>query len=315
MVLVDAGDALAQVWPSAIEKKDSEAARKRADFLLSQMAAMGYAAVAVGERELVFPYPELAKKAAAAKLPLLAANLVDPADKKPFPGRTMAKVAGRKVGFFAVVDGGEYERHKLRCLSALGAAQVEADALRKEGAEIVVGLLHMNYDAALRVAGSLKGVDYTIQAHDGRPVLVQQVGSTVLAGAGQRGQVVGRAVFDFQGSGPFEKIEDPGQARFSLIEQESALKNLKERQKAATSPDEQASLGVAIVAAQKRYNQSKFQAQGKQHGKRAVLTDKVTLDANIADDPKTKAAQDAAQPAPAPVPPAASPQPRPETSK
>ncbi|HEY3447811.1 MAG TPA: hypothetical protein VGK67_15755 [Myxococcales bacterium] len=293
VVLVDAGDALATLWPSAIEKADREVAEKRADFLLSQLGAMGYGALAVGERELVFPYAELAKKAAAAKLPLLAANLVDPEDKKPFPGRTMARAGGRRVGIFAVVDGGEYERHQLRCKPAAGAAQAEADALRKEGAEVVVGLLHMNYDAALRVAGELKGVDYVVQAHEGRPVLVQQAGATLLVGAGQRGQVVGRAVFDLQGAGPFVKVDDPAQARVALLEQEGTIKNLKERQKASATQDERARLGVALVAAERRYEQARAQAKPPA-GRRSVVTDRAALDAKVADDRKTKAAQDAA---------------------
>jgi len=300
VVLVDAGDALAALWPSAIEQADRPTAERRAEVLLSQLGAMGYAALAVGERELVFPYQELARKAAAAKVPLLAANLVDPAEQKPFPGRTMARAGGRKVGICAVVDGGEYERHKLRCGSALSAGQAEADALRKEGADLVVGLLHMSYDAALRVASELKGVDYVVQAHDGRPVLVQQTGATLLAGAGQRGQQVGRAVFDLQGAGPFAMLEDPARTRSSLLDQEAGLKSLKERHKAARTEEERARLGVAVVAAQKRYEQTKAKAQGKPAGRRSVLTEHVTLDARIADEPKTKAAQAAAlRPVPA----------------
>lgn len=294
VVLVDAGDALAALWPSAIDKADRAGAEARADFLLGQMGAMGYAALAVGERELVFPYAELAKKAAQAKLPLLAANLVDPWDQKPFPGRTMAKAGGRKVGVFAVVDGGEYERHKLRCRSAVSAGQAEIDALRKEGAELVVGLLHMNYDAALRVANELKGADYLVQAHDGRPVLVQQAGAALMAGAGQRGQTMGKAVFDLRGAGAFTKVEDPAQLLVALGDQAENLERLKEKQKAAASEEDRARLGLAIVATQKRMEATRAQGLAKPPAGRTVFTSKVTFDAKVADDPKVKAAQDAA---------------------
>ena len=294
VVLVDAGDALSGVWPSAVEQQDRIPAERRAEFLLAQMGALGYAALAVGERELIFPYAELAKKAAAAKVPVLAANLVDAQDKKPFPGRTMATVGGRRVGIFAVVDGGEYERHKLRCLLPAAAAQAEADALRKQGAEIVVGLLHMSYDAALRVAGTLKGVDYLVQGHDGRPVLVQQAGAALLAGAGQRGQLVGRAVLDLKGAAPFVMIEDHADARVALLEQERGLKELQDRQKAATSEEEKVRLGVALGAATKRYQAAQAKAVGKvPEGRRTATSDRVMLDAKVADAPQVKAAQDA----------------------
>lgn len=296
MVLLDAGDALSRLWPSAIEKADRPLAEAHAAFLLSQLGAMGYSALVVGERELVLGSQELLRRAAAAKLPLLAANLVDAQGKRPFPGRTMATAGGRKVGIFAVVDGGEYERHGLRCLSAAGAAQAEVDALRKAGAQVVVGLLHMNYDAALRVAGDLKGVDYVVQAHDGRPVLVQQVGATLMAGAGQRGQVVGRAVLDLRGAGPLFLVEDKADAQRAMLEQEGGLKRLQERMKAASDAEEKKQLGVALESARKRYDEARARAlSGPPAGRRTATTDRLTLNASVPDDPKVKAAQDAAQ--------------------
>jgi 2',3'-cyclic-nucleotide 2'-phosphodiesterase (5'-nucleotidase family) len=62
--------------------------------ILEAMGALGYDALAVGERDLALGVEELKKRAAAARVPLLAANLVGRDGKKPFEQRRLLKVGG-----------------------------------------------------------------------------------------------------------------------------------------------------------------------------------------------------------------------------
>ncbi|MBI5544591.1 MAG: hypothetical protein HY901_11925 [Deltaproteobacteria bacterium] len=295
MVLVDAGDALSRVWPSALEEKDRPNAEKRAAFLLEQMGVLGYAALAVGERELLFAPADLAKRAAQAKVALLAANLTDAKGAKPFAGRTMVTAGGRRVGIFAVCEGGEYERAGLKVGPALEAAQAQADLLRKEGAQLVIGLLHVPYSSALHIGGSLTGVDYVVQSHDGRPVLVQQAGATVFAGGGARGQSVGRAVFSLDGKGPLFLVPDTSQVEESLREHQRQAVEMQAALEKSTVPEEKVRLTRVVQAARKRTEELKATLVARPPaGRRAVKTDELRLNARVADEPAMKKAQEAA---------------------
>ena len=301
LILVDAGDALVVQRPVSLDEKTRPVAQARAEFLLRQLAAQGYSALAVGERELVWPTAELVKKAAEVKLTLLAANLVDAQGKHPFQARTMVTCGGRKVGLFAVVEAPEYEAAGLKVTLPAEAAQAQADALRKEGAELVVGLLHMNYDAALKLAEALKGVDYAVQSHVGRPVTCQPLKATFLAGGGMRGQQIGRAVFDLQGKGPLFDVGEAARARAQLADQERQLATVTEQLKKATD-QERPRQQALLDAVRHRRDELKSKAEAKSPaGRRTVRTDPIALDASVPDDPAVKKEQDALQAA-APAP-------------
>lgn len=254
---------------------------------------MGYAAMAVGERDLVLPLDELKKRAAAARLTLLAANLVDAHGKRPFSERLVATVGGRKIGLFAIVEGAEFERAGLRVLLPSDVARGQVEALRREGAELVVGLFHLKYDAALRLAGSLPGLDLALQAHDGRLASPQRVGEAILLAGGERGRQVGRAVLTLDGKGPLFDHSEADEARAGLVGLEREIASIEARVKAY--PAEKAQLAPSLAAMQRRQAELKARAEAKAPaGRRTVLADFVALDARVPDDPATKKAVEAA---------------------
>ncbi|HCF61158.1 MAG TPA: hypothetical protein DFS52_24570, partial [Myxococcales bacterium] len=157
MVLVDAGDALARSVRLDVEPVPTQAERRKMSFILETMGKLGYDAMAVGERDLVLGVEELKKMAAKAKVTLLAANLLDKGGKRPFEQRKLVTAGGVKVGIFAVAEGAELERKGLKVLPALEQANLQARALRKAGADLVVALLHQDYDSALKTAQKLQG--------------------------------------------------------------------------------------------------------------------------------------------------------------
>lgn len=295
MLLVDGGDSLSRLWPSSIDARDRKNAEVRAAFLLRTMGALGYQAMAVGERDLVFPVAELKQKAAAAKVTLLAANVVDAQGRRPFAERTLIQVGGRKVGVFAVTEGAEFERLGLRVLLPGDVAVAQAQALRKEGATLVVALLHLGYDASLKLAGNLSGVDFVVQAHDGRVASPQKVGAALLAAGGERGRQLGRVAF--QGldlPGPAFDLSEADQAKSLLPLVEQQLADTLRRM--AQHPEDKARLEPAMKAQSRRRDELKAKvAQPPPAGRRTVLADFVTLDGAFPDDPVFKKMVDETQ--------------------
>ncbi|MFN7132233.1 MAG: 5'-nucleotidase, partial [Myxococcales bacterium] len=213
MILLDAGDALFRVAQLPAEGPARAKEAEKAKLIVDTMGRLGYAGMAVGERDIALGVEELKKLAAAAKLPLLAANLEDSKGKKPFVERRVVPVGAVKVGVFAVSNGLEFQKAGLKVLHPLEVAQAQAAALRKEGAEFVVALLHLDYDASLKLTNELKGVDFAIQSHDGRVSGTQLVGSTLLVAGGERGRQVGRAKFTLAGKLPYFDLSGAKEAK------------------------------------------------------------------------------------------------------
>jgi hypothetical protein len=107
-LLVDAGDALFHA--PALAAGEAPAGEARARLVLSAMGRMGYAALAVGERDLALGPAWLAREAAAAGVPLLSANLAAPDGTHPFPGTRLVEAGGERVGLLAVAAAGDSPR-------------------------------------------------------------------------------------------------------------------------------------------------------------------------------------------------------------
>src|SRR5262249_44964490 len=117
------------------------------------MNALGYHASALGNHELDYGLPAFAARAHEAAFPTLDANVVDektgagPAWEHVVP-RVMIEVDGVRVG----VTGGAtrvtptaanpINLRGLRFDALGGAIRAQAEALRKEGAEVVVAVVH-----------------------------------------------------------------------------------------------------------------------------------------------------------------------------
>jgi sulfur-oxidizing protein SoxB len=78
--------------------------------------------------------------------------------------------------------------------------QKQVDAVRAEGAELVVLLSHNGFDVDRKIAQVVKGIDVILTAHthDALPVPVE-VGRTLLVASGSHGKFVGRLDLDVRG--------------------------------------------------------------------------------------------------------------------
>jgi 2',3'-cyclic-nucleotide 2'-phosphodiesterase (5'-nucleotidase family) len=286
VLLVDGGDAMSPVLPSLLDPADREGTVKRAAFLLHVMGLQGYQAMAVGERDLVFAPAELKKLADQEKIALLAANLTDASGAPLFASRTVLTAGGRKVGLFAVCDGAEYTKAGLVVKPPAEAAQAQVEALRREGAELIVGLLHMGYSQSLKVAASLKGVDFLIQADEGRSTSTQAAGGAILAAGGDRGRELGRVDFAMEGKGPLFDLSDAEQAHEQLVDLEKQMVVAKARPQ--KSPEDGKRQELLIAAFEKRRAELKARAEARPPpGRRTVAASFVELDASVPDDRPT----------------------------
>lgn len=268
-----------------VEPALTQAERRKMSFILETMGKLGYDAMAVGERDLALGVGELKKMAAKAKVTLLAANLVDKGGKRPFEPRKLVTVGAVKVGLFAVSEGPGFERHGLRALPALEQANQQARALRKAGADLVVALLHQDYDSALKTAQKLERVDFAIQSHGGRVSSTQTVGKVVLAAGGERGRSLGRAEFELGGKGPLFDRAEAKSARLQLGHIEQTISKYKQQQQRATAQAEKDHLERLLKTLAKRREEllAKMEAEAPA-GRNSVLCELVRLDRRVADD-------------------------------
>lgn len=157
------------------------------------MGRMGTAALAVGERDLALGASWLSAEAAAAGVPLLAANLVRADGTRPFPASRTVETGGGRVGILAVAARGAYP-DGLAAADPVPAAREQVAALRRGGAAVVVALLHMPQGDARALLGAVEGVDVAVVAHLARRVDPTPVGSAILSSVGERGSELGRVV-------------------------------------------------------------------------------------------------------------------------
>jgi 2',3'-cyclic-nucleotide 2'-phosphodiesterase (5'-nucleotidase family) len=183
--VLDSGNAL---FKSPLAEGDPTA-RPRAELLLTVMGQLGTAALAVGHRDLGLGPAFLKDKAAAAKVPLLSANLTDAGGKPLFPGSREVKVGTIRVGLVGVTTQTPAPGAKdLKAMPAAAAVKAELEKLKGK-TDLRIVLAAMPYEEALALQKSLgPAVDFILQSHDSRmggaPV---KEGSTLL-GSGERGR-------------------------------------------------------------------------------------------------------------------------------
>jgi 5'-nucleotidase len=167
---------------------------------LDLIAAAGYDAMSVGNNELLrLPKDKIRKLSLDSKVPWLLLNLEE-ADGSQIGGtkETMLLEVGDdlKIGLFGATDQFEdlYEnKHGFRNRDTVDAIKRATLKLKEEGANLIIFLSHMGYQADLELAKDLSGlVDVIIGAHSHtvlkEPEVVSEV---VIAQAGCYGQFVG----------------------------------------------------------------------------------------------------------------------------
>ncbi|HEY0711086.1 MAG TPA: multiheme c-type cytochrome, partial [Polyangia bacterium] len=214
---VDVGDAfLPTTLPDGSNPKDPAPDQgevlRRARLIAGGLGKLRLDAFVPGEADLSLGWKTFRQLVQAAKLPVLLANLEDGKGRRPFEGSRIVTTGGIRVGIFGVLDLPEAQRKSLTdagmaLTDPAAAAQASASALRHNGAEVVVGLLHLHGGVAqaTAMAKNLGGIDALVIGHEGKlledPTIVvppgadPSSGATVIVEAGERGRFVGKLDF------------------------------------------------------------------------------------------------------------------------
>jgi len=210
--LVDAGDFIAR--EGRISEKSSIQLRIAAEFMLQAMDRLGYAAVNVGEGDLVFGDRFLAGIAGGLDTALVSASVL--ADEVPVfaPAHTFA-VAGITIGIAGVAWEGftPYVREHSDPGRPLAMAAT-ADAMREglahlAGTDLKVLLAHVPLAELRPLLADIPGYDIAIAGHDtnlnsfAEPELA---GATHLVNLGWDGMHVGRLELTFDRTGALAEV-------------------------------------------------------------------------------------------------------------
>lgn len=145
------------------------------------MNAANYDAMAVGNHELDFGLDNLKALAAQAQFPILDANMITVADGKTvFDGHKVFEIDGVKIGVFGLstpetltkADASKMPGVTFRQSEKLyEVAEVQVDALKAEGAQVIVCLGHLGVDAesapnrSIDLCEAVDGIDLFIDGH------------------------------------------------------------------------------------------------------------------------------------------------------
>jgi 2',3'-cyclic-nucleotide 2'-phosphodiesterase (5'-nucleotidase family) len=138
-----------------------------------------------GNHEFDFGKDVYAQRRAEAKFPFFAANLRD-AQGKPLPGhqdRTMLEVNGVKIGIAGITlqaTAVQPSAGGLTFLPEVETLRAQADALRRDGADLVVGVAHSDRRTDFQITDArivdvlLTGHDHDLRIiYDGRTAMVE----------------------------------------------------------------------------------------------------------------------------------------------
>lgn len=209
LVQVDAGDSFLPLLVPDVRDPppDPGEVDRRARLIAAGLGRLGLDGLVPGEADLQLGPARLKALAQSARIPLLAANLVDKRGRPFFAAHRLIEVAGIKVGLFGVLtvkaEVPSLAKAGLVLADAAAAAQGETSLLREKGADVVIGLAHLGggLAEARALAQGLTGADLLVLGHGGdvlEPpvVLGDPAGSTtVIVSAGERGRYLGRVDF------------------------------------------------------------------------------------------------------------------------
>ncbi|MBJ6761913.1 5'-nucleotidase [Myxococcaceae bacterium JPH2] len=287
MLVLDAGNALFK----STDIREDPTARARAELLLQQMEAQGYAAMAVGARDLMLGVDFLKTRTKGTKLKLLSANLTDAKGQLLFPASQVVTAGGLKVGVVGVsppTGPALPPAPPVRGLPVLPAVSAEARRLRKEEhVDLVVVLAAVPYDATVRLAQDVEGVDFVVQSHEGRGEgMAQRQGLATLIPPGERGRQVAKLELSIDGPGPFVDLSESTRARESQRMVENNIARVKARLGTEKDAAQREMLTQTLTSFEERRESLRKLADAASAGKsRTHLLSYLQLTESVAADP------------------------------
>lgn len=199
VLLVDAGDFL-QGNPLT----DVAARAKAADThpVIAAMNAIGYDGAIPGNHEFNYGLGALARARKQARFPFLAANAFLPNGQRAYPAYRILTRAGVRVALVGATQPGsmvwdrDHLRGKLVVRDIVAAVASATAAARREGADVVVVVMHSGFEepasydtagtgvpsenVAARVAREVSGIDLIVFGHSHREMAGTVIKSTML---------------------------------------------------------------------------------------------------------------------------------------
>ena len=185
VIVVDAGN-LFPYYRHAVKEK----------YLAKAASRAAWDAIAAGEQELDLGVERLGELRETYRLPIICANVRDAEGELVVPPHVIRRVAGMRIGIFAVIAEQTYDwpqpkwRKRLTVEPVLDAARREVAALA--GCDLVVALSHQGIDASRRLAREVPGIGVVV-AGRGRKILTrpEKVAETLLVAPGEAGNILG----------------------------------------------------------------------------------------------------------------------------
>jgi len=218
---------------------------------LAYMNFVGYQAMAIGNHEFDRGPEVLARFAALARFPLLAANLEVDARSNLAPfvkPSTVLPVAGERIGVVGAVPVDlasiSSPGPTVRVRDHVASIQAAIDALAAAGVDKIILLSHLGYAEDVAVAGRLRGVDVIVGGHSHTllgavphlpqprgpyPTVARDLaGDTVLVvQAWEWGKVLGRIQVTFDEGGRVARWDEAGPVAVdSSVPEEPTVRSL-----------------------------------------------------------------------------------------
>ncbi len=175
VILADAGD-FSQGSPYVSTYKGANA--------VDMMNAAGYDVVTLGNHEFDYGYAQLMENLAAAKFKVICANVFLTESGEPIlpPSAMLETKSGLKIGFFGMETPETATKVNPSLITEINfatfdglyaSAQSAVDGLRAEGADLVIGLIHLGVDEESKANGNrsidlyekVTGIDWLIDGH------------------------------------------------------------------------------------------------------------------------------------------------------
>ncbi|MDO5301809.1 MAG: 5'-nucleotidase C-terminal domain-containing protein [Tissierellia bacterium] len=194
-IILDAGDILHGTTFATISRGES---------MVKVMNAVGYVAMTPGNHDFNYGYERLLELNEMADFDILGGNLITNSGKRDLPMNKIVEVNGVKVGIFGITTeetktkSSPLNTQNVTFLDEVEVAKENVAALKADGAEVIVGLVHLGLDESSKVkssdiAAAVEGIDVLVDGHS-HSVLPngQKVGGTLIVSTGNHFQNLGK---------------------------------------------------------------------------------------------------------------------------
>ena len=219
---------------------------------LMLMTSMGYTVATAGDAELAEGYDHFRNDISGAKFRLVCANVYKDDKSILTPGYLHKTGSGLKIGFLGLSDAGETDG--VRTASGKDmyvCAKEQVDSLKKNGADLIVGLTHIGMKNAEQLYDNVGDIDFIL---DGNADLActEGAGGEPIQSVGGKFAYIGAVVIDKEGG-----ISDRYLISTDSLASDAALKKTADKIKERLSSSVDVASGNDIAGIIADYNSEK----------------------------------------------------------